>query len=205
MTPADFIAKWGPGGPAHSLSERAGAQPHFIDLCRLLGVPEPGAVPGEDYVFEQHTLLLGEAPWPAAWQVWPLAPERIGPVLSPRHARFAALRDGPPRALLDEPLLHTASRPQAWPRWLASQQLADAPHLGTGFDHLTYLLEAAVAGLGVAIADETLVEEDIRAGRLVRPFATSIKTGASYRLVLREAPGTENGLAAFRACLLNRG
>ena len=61
MTPADFIAKWGPGGPAHSLSERAGAQPHFIDLCRLLGVPEPGAVPGEDYVFEQHTLLLGEA------------------------------------------------------------------------------------------------------------------------------------------------
>ena len=61
MTPADFIAKWGPGGPAHSLSERAGAQPHFIALCRLLGVPEPGAVPGEDYVFEQHTLLLGGA------------------------------------------------------------------------------------------------------------------------------------------------
>lgn len=30
MTPADFIAKWGPGGPAHSLSERAGAQPHSL-------------------------------------------------------------------------------------------------------------------------------------------------------------------------------
>ena len=52
---------------------------------------------------------------------------------------------------------------------------------------------------------ETLVEEDVRAGRLMRPFDTSIKTGASYRLVLRDAPGPENGLDAFRACLLSRG
>ena len=36
-----FICKWGPGGPAHELNERAGAQSHFIDLCRVLGVPEP--------------------------------------------------------------------------------------------------------------------------------------------------------------------
>lgn len=65
-------------------------------------------------------------------------------------------------------------------------------------------ITAAIQGLGVAIADETLVEEDIRAGRLVRPFATSIKTGASYRLVLREARARKTA-AAFRACLLNRG
>ena len=126
-------------------------------------------------------LLLGEAPWPAGWQVWPLAPERIGPVLSPRHARFAALRDGPPRTLLDEPLLHTASRPQAWPRWLASQQLADAPHLGTGFDHLTYLLEAAVAGLGVAIAPRELVQADLDSGRLVAPWGFA-DTGGTWAL-----------------------
>lgn len=36
-----FIRKWQAGGPAHELNERAGAQPHFIDLCRVLGVPEP--------------------------------------------------------------------------------------------------------------------------------------------------------------------
>ena len=126
-------------------------------------------------------LLLGEAPWPAGWQVWPLAPERIGPVLSPRHARFAALRDGPPRALLDEPLLHTASRPQAWPRWLASHQLTDAPRLGTGFDHLTYLLEAAVAGLGVAIAPRELVQADLDSGRLVAPWGFA-DTGGTWAL-----------------------
>jgi len=42
MQPQDFIRKWGPGGPAFALSERAGAQAHFIDLCRVLGVAEPG-------------------------------------------------------------------------------------------------------------------------------------------------------------------
>jgi hypothetical protein len=59
MTPQDFIAKWGPGGPAFELNERQGAQPHFVDLCQLLGVPTPGS--SGDYIFEQNTLVLGEA------------------------------------------------------------------------------------------------------------------------------------------------
>ena len=44
-----FIAKWGPGGRAHDLNERAGTQAHFIDLWRVLGVPEPGDA--ENYCF----------------------------------------------------------------------------------------------------------------------------------------------------------
>jgi hypothetical protein len=59
MTPQQFIAKWGPSGPAYDLNERQGAQPHFIDLCQLLGVPTPES--SGDYIFEQDTLILGEA------------------------------------------------------------------------------------------------------------------------------------------------
>ncbi|MDP3672918.1 MAG: hypothetical protein Q8R69_24915 [Telluria sp.] len=59
MTPQDFIARWGPGGPSYDLNERQGAQPYFIDLCAVLNVPTPGSQ--ADYVFEQGTLLLGEA------------------------------------------------------------------------------------------------------------------------------------------------
>ncbi|MEN9436910.1 MAG: hypothetical protein RIR09_1565, partial [Pseudomonadota bacterium] len=59
MTPQEFIQKWGPGGPAYDLNERQGAQPHFIDLCQLLGVATPGSA--GDYIFEQDTLVLGEA------------------------------------------------------------------------------------------------------------------------------------------------
>jgi hypothetical protein len=59
MNFTDFYAKWGTGGTAAGLNERQGAQPHFMDLCALLGVPTPGT--GDDYVFEKGTLLLGEA------------------------------------------------------------------------------------------------------------------------------------------------
>ena len=41
MTPHDFIAKWGAGGPGHGLNERQGAQQHFVELCDLLGVASP--------------------------------------------------------------------------------------------------------------------------------------------------------------------
>ena len=90
--------------------------------------------------------------------------------------------------------------------WLAKQpRPAPAMLKNQHFETMDLAITAAIQGLGIAIADETLVEEDVRAGRLMRPFDTSIKTGASYRLVLRDAPGPENGLDAFRACLLSRG
>ena len=59
MTPQEFVAKWRPGTPSHGLSERAGAQPHFIDLCRALGVPEPGEP--ERYCFERGVTKTGSA------------------------------------------------------------------------------------------------------------------------------------------------
>lgn len=117
------------------------------------------------------TLWFAEPPWPADMQVFELAAERIGPVLSPRYAHFAILHQAPPAALLNEPLLHTSSRPQAWPSWAARNALdPGALKLGQGFEHLYYLLEAAAAGLGVAIAPQQLVADDLAAGRLVAPW-----------------------------------
>ncbi len=59
MQAKDFIRKWSPGGTAAELNERAGAQAHFIDLCRVLGVPEP-ADP-DDYCFERGLTKTGSA------------------------------------------------------------------------------------------------------------------------------------------------
>lgn len=117
------------------------------------------------------SLLFAEPPWPADMRVHELAVERIGPVLSPRYGRFEALSRAAPAALRDEALLYPESRPQAWPYWAASQGLApDALGYGAGFEHLYYLLEAALAGLGVAIAPQQLVADDLAAGRLVAPW-----------------------------------
>lgn len=128
------------------------------------------------------TLWFAEPPWPADMQVFELAAERIGPVLSPRYAHFSELHLAPPAALLSEPLLHTSSRPQAWPSWAASNALhAAALKLGQGFEHLYYLLEAAAAGLGVAIAPQQLVADDLAAGRLVAPWGF-VETSARLAL-----------------------
>jgi DNA-binding transcriptional LysR family regulator len=116
-------------------------------------------------------LCFASPPWPADMQVQELAVECIGPVLSPQHPRFAELAKAPAERVLNEQLLHTTSRPQAWPQWLALSDLSQSRlQLGQSFDHLYYLLEAAVAGLGIAIAPRQLVADDLAAGRLLAPW-----------------------------------
>lgn len=141
------------------------------------------------------TLLFADPPWPADMQVFELAPERIGPVLSPRYANHARLAAATAEALYAEPLLHTASRPQAWPQWAAAQGLAaERMQQGQGFEHLYYLLEAAAAGLGVAIAPQTLVADDLRAGRLVAPWGF-VETSGCLALWTRRADPRSERLA----------
>jgi hypothetical protein len=67
MTPGDFIRKW----RGAELTERAAAQSHFIDLCRLLGEPTPtDADPkGEWYAFEKGALKTGGGDgWADVWK-----------------------------------------------------------------------------------------------------------------------------------------
>ncbi|WP_176511720.1 LysR family transcriptional regulator [Pseudomonas faucium] len=133
-------------------------------------------------------LVYAEPPWPADMQVHVLAEERIGPVLSPHYAGFERLRGAPAKALLGESLLHTTSRPQAWPTWAEEQGLEVAElQYGQAFEHLYYLLEAAVAGLGVAIAPQPLVADDLRAGRLCAPWGFSPTPAALALWVPRRA------------------
>ncbi|MDO1528615.1 LysR family transcriptional regulator [Fulvimonas sp. R45] len=124
------------------------------------------ALPGQD-----AALLLAAPPWPASWQVHELAPERIGPVFSPRHPDAERLRALSARALCDEPLLYTASRPQAWPDWARASGLPpESLRQAQALPHLYFLLEAAAAGLGVAIAPQPLVADDLASGRLLAPW-----------------------------------
>ena len=144
-------------------------------------------------------LIFAEPPWPADMQVFELARERIGPVMSPRYAQFEQLRRAPVQRLLDEPLLQTTSRLQAWPTWAIENGID--PHelnYGQDFEHLYYLLEAAVAGLGVAIAPEPLVAEDLKAGRLAAPWGFS-ETPAQLALWVpnRAADGRAQDLARW--------
>ena len=67
MTPQEFIAKWraSPG------DERRDSQPHFIDLCRLLGLDDPGnADPKHEwFTFEKGASKAnGGEGWADVWR-----------------------------------------------------------------------------------------------------------------------------------------
>jgi LysR family glycine cleavage system transcriptional activator len=101
--------------------------------------------------------------------------------------------------------LHPTRDKTDWSLWLAQlpAPLPSAMQKNQHFDTMDLAITAAIQGFGVAIADETLVEEDLLSGRLVRPSALSVKTGASYRLVVREVSAKAIGLTQFRSGLLN--
>ena len=62
---------------------------------------------------------------------------------------------------------------------------------GTGFDLVMNLIEAARAGMGVAVVQRCMVQADLAAGRLVVPVAGSATTGRGYYLCrLRSLPGS---------------
>lgn len=106
MTPQAFIAKWSAGAAADGLSERAGAQAHFIDLCRLLDVPEP-ADP-EAYCFERGLRKTGgSSGWADVWKrgcfAWEYkAPGRDLAAALRQLMTYALALDNPPLLIVSD-------------------------------------------------------------------------------------------------------
>ena len=144
-------------------------------------------------------LILAGRDWPREWAVTPLLAEATGPVCAPAWAA----RLSRPADVLDAPLLHTSSRPEAWRDWAGRVGVKLAPrHPGREFDHLGHMLEAAAAGLGVAIAPAVLVEAELHRGRLAAPLGF-VDSGAAFSLcTLKAQDGAAPALARLRDWLL---
>ncbi len=81
-------------------------------------------------------------------------------------------------------LLHSATTRRAWPSWLAAAahpDLAAARQLE--FEHVHLQLQAAIDGLGIAMASLPLIERHIAAGRLVCPVTRPLLDSGDYLLV----------------------
>lgn len=110
MTPADFIAKW----RDNKLSERAGAQPHFIDLCNMLGVETPSDP--DNYCFERGAKRTGAGRgWADVWMRHNFAWEYKAPNANLETAlkqlmTYALALDNPPLLVVSDRLrieIHT--------------------------------------------------------------------------------------------------
>src|SRR5580693_2636435 len=67
MTPQEFIRKWKPA----ALTERASAQEHFLDLCRVFEHPTPAEddPTGERFTFEKGAPKTGGGEgWADVWK-----------------------------------------------------------------------------------------------------------------------------------------
>jgi DNA-binding transcriptional LysR family regulator len=91
-----------------------------------------------------------------------------GPVLSP--ALFEdARRDG--ARLLGLPRLHSETFASGWTQWADDVGARLPPaSMERAFEHNSYMLEAAAAGLGVAVTAWAFAQADIERGRLIAPW-----------------------------------
>jgi len=97
-------------------------------------------------------------------------------------------------------LLESVNRRDDWPSWLeraGATKMRPGNRLEFGFSLLVY--QAAVEGLGVAIAQPEFVQEELASGRLIAPFREDFFTGKRYFLVCpptrRHAPAVARFLS----------
>jgi LysR family glycine cleavage system transcriptional activator len=118
--------------------------------------------------------------------------EKVGPVCQPEALARMTIAEGSLRSLRPgTKLLHSATRPDAWRHWAQQQGMTLAGHSEQRFDHFYFSLQAAVAGLGIAIGPWLQVRDDLAAGLLSAPFGFT-PDGSGYYLLSPQAivPGS---------------
>ena len=116
--------------------------------------------------------------------------------MSPLCAPAIAERLAEPAALAGETLLRSY-RAADWPDWFAAAGVAAPAIRGPVFDSSWVMVEAALQGVGVALAPPMMFERDLRQGRLARPFDLSVSAGRYWLTWLKSRPLTP-AMRAFR-------
>jgi LysR family transcriptional regulator, glycine cleavage system transcriptional activator len=126
-------------------------------------------------------LRVGEGRWPGL-RAELLFDEYVFPVCSPEFLeRHHGLCDS---CLTQAPII--LEDVDLWPAWFAAMGLATPALRGPIFDDSALTVEAAAAGLGVALVRRLHAQAALAEGRLVRISPTSVKDPYSCYLVWRE-------------------
>lgn len=141
---------------------------------------------------------FGEPDWPGAVMVR-LMGEEVVPVCS----RALSAQIGGVADLCRMTLLQHTTRPQAWRDWFDHVGVDCTNALsGPRFEQLSMVIQAAVAGLGVALMPKFLVETEIRTGQLLVPFPFTVKSPQSYYLAYPEKNAGKPAVIQFRDWIL---
>lgn len=118
--------------------------------------------------------------WPEHYCAEPLFAEQTGPVCRPE--KVDAWFNEHNELRKDAACLHTRTRPGAWADWAMTAKQPLPRGLTQTFEHFYFSLQAAVAGLGVAMAPWHLVRDDLDSGLLTAPLGF-VEDGSRYCLL----------------------
>ncbi|WP_314972293.1 LysR family transcriptional regulator [Comamonas testosteroni] len=122
--------------------------------------------------------------------------------LSPMCTHVLAQQLREPADLARQTLLRSY-RTQEWEGWFAGLDQAAPLARGAMFDSSLTLAEAAAQGAGVALLPARMFEHMLQQGRLVRPFAHEVDTGA-YWLTYLKSRQASSALQTFRQWLMTQ-
>ncbi len=144
----------------------------------------------------------GRGNWPGL-RVDRLVRENLFPVCSPKLLS-GSVPLKVPTDLLQHTLMHDSDWPESmWPRWLAVAGVkVEQLKSSLSFNYSNLMIQAAIDGLGVALAQEALVRDDLASGRLVKPFDIDMPLDYAHYVVTPETAAERPKVKAFRAWLL---
>jgi len=153
-----------------------------IDAAIHFGTPDwPGAV--------CHR-LMGEVVVPVA------APSLVG-------GRTRTMR---PKDVGRYTLLQHATRPEAWQEWLRACGVGGVDgHVGPRFEQFHMVIQAAIAGLGLALLPRFLIQDELTSGRLVVAVDHPVESGDHAYYLVHPARKTDlRRVVLFREWLLEQ-
>jgi LysR family transcriptional regulator, glycine cleavage system transcriptional activator len=102
-------------------------------------------------------------------------------------------------------LLQHVTRPQAWQEWLRA---CGVQHLdsraGPRFEQFHMVIQAAIAGVGLALLPQFLIQEELASGRLVVAVDRPVTSEYAYYLVYPVGKADIQSVAVFRDWLLGQ-
>jgi len=144
----------------------------------------------------------GQGGWPGTyWEC--LLTERLFPVCSPGFLREHQ-HPRSPDELAALPLVRTIEEFDQWDEWFAAAG-GSAPRARGPIRYSDALLlqQAAIEGQGVALARSLLVEDELKAGRLIRLFDESIASSNNFYFVCPTRQKDNETLVSFLNWLRN--
>jgi len=190
-TSPNFAAKW--------LVHRLG---NFVEAHPEIDLRVSATMHHVDFAREEVDLAVrhGEGNWPGLDTVR-LSPEQLFAVCSPKL--FTRRRQvAKPADILKYPLIHMDSRAD-WSRWLQAAGIENSKAIhGPVLNRASMVIDAAINGQGIALARTTLAAFDLISGRLVRPFAETLRLSKTYWIICPKATTTLPKIVTFRNWLL---